>query len=95
MSTTDLAQLPMNTTMILSDLPPSICQEIAQLANPNSMHRLSKERLPEIKASLDTTCKRLKTGITQSTHAESQEMMLMHDALKAAGEVIELLQQHT
>jgi hypothetical protein len=95
MSTPDLAQLPVDAALMLPDLPLSVCQDIAQLANPSGLHRLSEERLPEIKESLNTTCKRLKTRIAQSTRAESHDIMLMHEALKAAAEVIELLHQPT
>ena len=93
MSTPDLAQLPVDVAMMLPDLPLSICQEITQLANPSGLSRLSEERLQEVRASLTTTCKRLKTRIAQSTRAESQDIMLVHEALKAAAEVIELLHQ--
>ncbi len=93
MSTHALAQMPVDAAMMLPDFPLSACQDIVQLANPSGLHRLNEDRLPEIKAIFNTTCKRLKTRIAQSTRAESQDLMLMHEALKAAAEVIELLHQ--
>ncbi len=77
--------------MLLRDLTPSICADIAQLANPRGLSRLSEERLQEVRVSLNSTCKRLKAHLAQAPRTNSQDIMLMHEALQAATKVIELI----
>jgi hypothetical protein len=93
MTKPDHAELLTGATLMLPNLSQSICQEIAQLANPSGLGHLNAVRLQDIRSSLDTTCKQLKARIAQSTLTESQDLMLMHEALKTAAEVIELLHQ--
>lgn len=93
MSTPHITELPLDVALLLPDLPSSICQEIAQLANPNGPRRLSEERLQVVSLSLDSSCKRLKARMAHATRTESQQLMQMHEALKAAHEVIALLHQ--
>lgn len=91
MSTLAAAQLSVDAALMLPDLPLSICQEIAQLANPHGRSRLSEERFQEVSVCLNTSCHSLKARMAQSTRTESQELMPMHEALKAVLEVMTLL----
>jgi hypothetical protein len=93
MPSTDLGQSAHDAAVMLTELTPSICQELQRMANPDGLTRLSEERLEDVKLRLHTTCKILQKGMNQATLVDSKNVMQLHEALKAASETIELLHQ--
>jgi hypothetical protein len=91
----DCTPLPTDSALMLRNFPPAICEEIAELANPSGLGRLSETGLQKVRTSLSSTCKDLKACLVQATKSESQDLTLIHEAFKAAREGIELLHQPT
>lgn len=91
----DSIPLPTDSVLMLLNFPHSICDEIAELANPGGPSRLSEAGFQEVTTSLNSTCNVLKARLAQSTKTESQNLIVIHEAFKAALEVIEQLHQPT
>ena len=90
MATPDHHKQPCGAQNMLSLLPESICQEIAQMASPAGPIYLTKDRLHEVRTTLKTTCVHLNVQMAQARGAESQDIMHMLSAFKAAIIVIDL-----
>lgn len=95
MPKTDSNLLPIDSALMLLNFPPAICEQLAELADPSGLGRLSEAGLQEVRKGLNSTCQDLKERLAHATKSESQNLIVIHEAFKAAREVIELLHQPT
>ena len=95
MPKTDCTLSLTDSVLLLQNFSPDICEEIAELTNPNGLGRLGEAGLQKVRTSLNSTLKDLKACLAQANKSKSQDLIVIHEAFKAALEVIELLHQPT